>query len=175
MIFATSRPARIVSVLAGFLCFSIWYAYQPESILRCDLPIVVEQHFPTGDAGSAAPSPGAVAPAQGNPPPPPPPPTTFQPEVPVKPSANYSKIAKVTIATNALDNPNIHRALRTHETHNDLHGYKFFIGTHEAVTKHIEHDTKRRPTGAWTKPAYLLSIIVAELQKPEDERLEWIL
>jgi hypothetical protein len=38
-----------------------------------------------------------------------------------------------------------------------------------------EHDSQHRPRGAWSKPAYLLSLIVNELTKPEDERLEWLL
>ncbi|KAG7131252.1 hypothetical protein HYQ45_010117 [Verticillium longisporum] len=55
-----------------------------------------------------------------------------------------------------------------------MHGYHHYIATNQAVGDLIENEADRRPQGAWTKPAYLLSLIVAELEKPEDERLEWI-
>ena len=86
-----------------------------------------------------------------------------------------SKVAKVTVAVNKLDNELIHRSLKTHERQNELHGYQHFIASQQAVSDLIENDSRHRPKGAWTKPAYLLSLIVAELQKPEDERLEWLL
>lgn len=85
-----------------------------------------------------------------------------------------SKIGKVTVAANKLDNSIIYRALQTHEVHNDIHDYIHYIATNEAVSDLTEHDTKK-PRGAWTKPAYLLSIVVSELEKPERERLKWLL
>lgn len=88
---------------------------------------------------------------------------------------SVSKIAKVSVAANRLDNSMIHRALRTHYTHNAVHGYQHFIAGYEAVGGLIENPEDRRPRGAWTKPAFLLSLLVAELEKPEDERLEWLL
>jgi len=86
-----------------------------------------------------------------------------------------SRIAKVTVAVNSLNSPLIHDALRTHEVQNDLHGYRHHITTTEVVGDLSENDSQKRPRGAWSKPAYLMSIIVAELEKPESERLEWIL
>lgn len=91
------------------------------------------------------------------------------------PATPRSRIAKVTIATNKLETDIIRRALQTHERHNARHGYTQFTATRQAVGSLIENDRHRRPKGAWTKPAYLLSILVAELQKPDDERLEWVL
>jgi hypothetical protein len=86
-----------------------------------------------------------------------------------------SRIAKVTVAVNSLNSSLIHDALRTHKVQNDIHGYKHFITTTEVVGDLSENDSQKRPRGAWSKPAYLMSIIVAELSKPESERLEWIL
>jgi hypothetical protein len=100
-----------------------------------------------------------------SPPPPPPPP----------PTKNVTRIAKATVATNTLNNSIIRQALRTHQVQNELHGYIHHITTEELVSDLSEHDTKGRPRGAWSKPAYLLGLIVAELTKPESERLEWIL
>ncbi|CRK37905.1 hypothetical protein BN1708_007568 [Verticillium longisporum] len=94
------------------------------------------------------------------------------PESPL--SRDGPKIAKVSVAANRLDNSMIHRALQSHQTQNEMHGYHHYIATNQAVGDLIENEADRRPQGAWTKPAYLLSLIVAELEKPEDERLEWI-
>ena len=86
-----------------------------------------------------------------------------------------SRIAKVTVAANALNGGLIHRAIQSHRVQNDMHGYQYFIAENQAVSELIEHDTKNRPKGAWTKPAFLLSVLVAELEKDEKDRLEWIL
>lgn len=86
-----------------------------------------------------------------------------------------SRIAKVTVAANTLNTSVIHQALRTHQVQNELHGYTHFITTGELVSDLSENDSQGRPRGAWSKPAYLLSLIVAELTKPESERLEWLL
>ncbi|TAQ83746.1 hypothetical protein B7494_g7930 [Chlorociboria aeruginascens] len=85
-----------------------------------------------------------------------------------------SRIAKVTVAANSLNSSVIHHALRTHKVQDDLHGYKSFIATNELVGDISEVDHQKRPRGAWSKPAYLLSIVVNELAKPECDRLEWI-
>jgi hypothetical protein len=91
------------------------------------------------------------------------------PEIPV------SRIAKVSLAANSLNVSIIHKALQSHKVQNDIHGYQHFIATNELVDDMSEKDYQHRPRGAWSKPAYLLSIIVAELAKPKSERLEWIL
>ncbi|ROT40903.1 hypothetical protein SODALDRAFT_376639 [Sodiomyces alkalinus F11] len=89
-------------------------------------------------------------------------------------SDRVSKVAKVSVAANRLDNDMIHRALRSHYSQNTLHGYQHFTAGYEAVGGLIENPEDRRPRGAWTKPAFLLSLVVAELEKPEEERLEWL-
>ncbi|KUJ12754.1 uncharacterized protein LY89DRAFT_687714 [Mollisia scopiformis] len=96
------------------------------------------------------------------------------PVEPAKSSSSRSRIAKVTVAANSLNTSVIHQALRTHQVQNELHGYTHFITTGELVGDLSEHDVQGRPRGAWSKPAYLLSLIVAELTKPEAERLEWL-
>lgn len=88
--------------------------------------------------------------------------------------SRQARIAKVTVAANTLNSTIIHRALRSHEVQNEIHGYRHFIATGELVGDLSERDKQGRPRGAWSKPAYLMSIIVAELTKPESERLEWI-
>ena len=90
----------------------------------------------------------------------------------LKPS---SRIAKATVAVNSLNTPLIQKALSTHMRHNDLHNYRHHITTVEVVGDLSENDPQHRPRGAWSKPALLLSIIVAELAKSESERLDWIL
>ena len=91
------------------------------------------------------------------------------------PKAPLAKVAKVGVAVNALDIPVVHRAFKTHQVHNDMHGYPHFIADREVVSDLIDNDRMHRGSGAYTKPAYLLAIIITELLKPESERLQWIL
>ncbi len=92
-----------------------------------------------------------------------------------KPISPVSRIAKATVATNTLNNSVIHQALRTHQVQNELHGYLHHITSRELVSELSEYDSQNRSRGAWSKPAYLLGLMVLELSKPENERLEWIL
>jgi hypothetical protein len=91
-----------------------------------------------------------------------------------RPKIARSKVAKVSVATNKFDDPIIHRARRSHEVQNKIHGYEYFIGTNEVLSDLIDHKTGKS-RGAWTKPAYLLSLVVSELEKAKDERLDWLL
>ena len=91
------------------------------------------------------------------------------------PPRDASRIAKVTVAANKLDSPVIHRALVSHQVQNELHGYSHFLATKEAVTDLVATDSYHNGGGTWTKPAFLLSIMVAELEKPVADRLEWLL
>ena len=72
-----------------------------------------------------------------------------------------ARIAKCTIVFGDL-NPVYERALQTHEVHNKKHGYPMYI-----LRQSILDDV-------WTKPAYILSLILQELAKPAGERLEWL-
>ena len=72
-----------------------------------------------------------------------------------------ARIAKCTIVFGDL-NPVYERALQTHEVHNEKHGYPMYI-----LRQSILDDV-------WTKPAYILSLILRELAKPAGERLEWL-
>lgn len=54
------------------------------------------------------------------------------------------------------------RALRTHKLHNRMHGYSMFVQRDHILD------------GYWTKPAYILSILLRELSKPKSQRLEWL-
>jgi len=94
---------------------------------------------------------------------------------PIIPAEPCSRIAKATVAVNGLNSGLIEDALRTHKVQNDIHGYTHHIATSEVVGDLSEASPKKGPRGKWSKPAYLLSLIVAELNKPESERLEWIL
>jgi mannan polymerase II complex MNN10 subunit len=59
--------------------------------------------------------------------------------------------------------PAYERAQLGHIEHNSIHGYPEFV-LRKALT-----------TDIWSKPAYLLSIILEELAKPAREHLEWLL
>ncbi|GAB7356091.1 hypothetical protein MBLNU459_g6698t2 [Dothideomycetes sp. NU459] len=53
-------------------------------------------------------------------------------------------------------------ALKTHEKHNELHGYQ------------MQTLRERIINNFWSKPAYLLSVLVEELAKPLDQRNDWL-
>lgn len=91
------------------------------------------------------------------------------------PKVPPANIAKISVTTNKLNAPVIDRAFLTHTRHNERHGYTHYIAKYQAVSDLIEHDRQHRAAGAWTKPAYILSILVAELEKPPEERLKWVL
>jgi len=54
------------------------------------------------------------------------------------------------------------RALKTQEKHNRLHGYSMHLLRRGILD------------GYWTKPAYILSLILQELGKQDSERLSWL-
>ncbi len=148
------RPLRIASVLAAVAFVWLCLSYSSEYVTvpsrsRGGGEVLSDVQRPTQDAEYKQP--------------------------PSLSGDGMSRIAKVTVAANKLDSEVIHRALQTHKLHNARHGYKHFIAMNEAVSGLIENDRYKRPRGAWTKPAYLLAILVDELQKPESERLEWLL
>ncbi|RDW64042.1 hypothetical protein BP5796_10544 [Coleophoma crateriformis] len=60
-------------------------------------------------------------------------------------------------------NPTYERALRTHEEHSERMGHPMFVLREKILS------------GLWSKPAYILSIILAELALPPEERLKWLL
>ena len=72
-----------------------------------------------------------------------------------------SRIGKATILFGTLSEV-YERALRTHELHNRLNNYPLYVLRHSLLDD------------VWTKPAYILSILLRELAKPEGERLEWV-
>jgi len=54
-------------------------------------------------------------------------------------------------------------ALKTHERHSKQHGYEM-------------HVLRRGITGGyWNKLAFLLKLVIQELEKPESERTDWIM
>ena len=54
------------------------------------------------------------------------------------------------------------RCVRTHEQHDKVHGYRLHI-----LRQQLMDDV-------WSKPAYILSLLLRELSKPESERLDWL-
>lgn len=79
----------------------------------------------------------------------------------IDPLDEQARIGKVSIVYGDVK-PVYERALWTHKIHNRIHGYPMFI-QREAILD-----------GYWTKPAYILSVILRELSKPESQRLLWI-
>lgn len=72
-----------------------------------------------------------------------------------------SKIAKLSMLYGE-PNPLYERALAAHVPHNERFGYGMYVLREKTLP------------GYWSKPAYILDQILAELASPEDERLEWV-
>ncbi|KAM7186792.1 hypothetical protein V8F33_011635 [Rhypophila sp. PSN 637] len=179
------RPAKVVTVLAILAFVWLWLG----TVHSVSLSGFSNSHVNVDDTDIT-------------PPPPPPPPTTpeqAQPNLdskvdsdaetdvtpPSPPKIEFTtgssdskappaKIAKISVTTNKLNAPVIDRAFLTHTRHNERHGYTHYIAKYQAVSDLIEHDRQHRAAGAWTKPVYILSILVAELEKPPEERLKWL-
>jgi hypothetical protein len=60
-------------------------------------------------------------------------------------------------------NPTYERALVLHKAHAERNGHPMFVCREKILS------------GLWTKPVFILSVILAELAKPEKERLQWLL
>lgn len=75
--------------------------------------------------------------------------------------APVATIGKLLMQYGPID-PMYERALATHLPHNAQHNYRMSI--------------LRRQTagGLWSKPAYMLQHMLAELEKPEPDRLQWL-
>lgn len=73
-----------------------------------------------------------------------------------------TRIGKCTILFNVGSSTYWERAIRTHEEHDRLNGYRLHVLREQIL------DT------VWSKPAYILSLLLRELSKPEGERLDWI-
>ncbi|KAI9777141.1 MAG: hypothetical protein M1816_004910 [Peltula sp. TS41687] len=71
-------------------------------------------------------------------------------------------VGKVTIITGG-PNPTYERALKTHRRHDRLHGYPLYV-LRQGILESV-----------WSKPAYILSLLLKELSRPESERLKWLL
>ena len=71
------------------------------------------------------------------------------------------RVTKVTAAFG--ENELYEAAIRSHEEHDRVNGYELKILRERIVNSY------------WSKPAYLLSLIVQELAKPASERTEWIM
>lgn len=71
------------------------------------------------------------------------------------------RVGKVTIIFGGA--ATYERAVRTHEAHDRIHGYPLYVLRHGILDD------------VWSKPAYILNLLLRELSKPEDERLQWLL
>jgi hypothetical protein len=70
------------------------------------------------------------------------------------------RIGKATLLFSG--NPYWERCVKTHERHDKEHGYRLHI-----LRQQLMDDV-------WSKPAFILSILLREMAKPESERLDWL-
>jgi hypothetical protein len=75
--------------------------------------------------------------------------------------ASRSSIGKVMMLY-GNPTPVYERALRGHNRHNEIHGYTMHVLREQTLSEF------------WSKPAYVLQLLLAELAKPSPERLKWL-
>lgn len=72
-----------------------------------------------------------------------------------------SKIGKIFMQYGP-ENPMNERGIATHLRHNDNFGYSTSVLRTQTMKQY------------WSKPAYIQKVLLAELEKPSAERLEWV-
>ncbi|RVX73036.1 hypothetical protein B0A52_02162 [Exophiala mesophila] len=77
------------------------------------------------------------------------------------PSTASSKVGKVFMQYGPV-NPVYERALSTHRPHDEKFGYPIFLLRSQTLPDY------------WSKTAYILKILIDELEKPSESRLEWL-
>lgn len=87
------------------------------------------------------------------------------PEQDAAPASDTSMKATIGMMTMAYGNANpvYERALQSHIEHGQIHNYPLHV-LHEKLLGRL-----------WSKPAYIFSVLVDELAKPRDQRLQWLL
>jgi len=77
----------------------------------------------------------------------------------------HPTLAKVMLMVGNQTNDIYERAIRTHQNHASRHGYSMFVQRQPLVDGAIH----------WSKSALLLSTLLRELGKPDNERLRWLM
>ena len=85
----------------------------------------------------------------------------FIPEAPVN-TTKKARFAKIAVAS-GFEDILYERALDTHVQHAARHGYPMYTARENAAD------------GMFNKIAFILDILLNELFKPADERVEWLL
>ena len=78
---------------------------------------------------------------------------------PLKPKSTVGKVHAVF----GEPYPVYERGLELHQAHADKQGHPMFVLRERILS------------GLWSKPAFILSVMLQELAKPESERLQWLL
>lgn len=78
-------------------------------------------------------------------------------------SSQAPRITKVTSLDGVKDNDLYEHAIRSHEEHDRIHGYETKVFREKIIETY------------WSKPALLLSVLAEQLEKPANERTEWLM
>jgi hypothetical protein len=77
---------------------------------------------------------------------------------------NPGSISKISMLWGKQADEDVYRrALKTHQTHAERHGYGFHV-LQESIAHHY-----------WNKLYWILAVLVEELAKPEADRVEWMM
>lgn len=77
-------------------------------------------------------------------------------------SSGTPRVAKITLLS-GIEDLAYEKALETHREHARIHGYPMYIARETAWA------------GAYNKIAYLMDILLNEMFKPPEDRVEWLL
>ena len=98
-----------------------------------------------------------------------------------KPSSPKTRIAKVSMLHDSFGESIFDIAMRSQEEHASIHGYPIHVMRHEMMPSCHGLPAKCNPrdahnlAGSWNKELYLQSILIAELAKPEVDRVDWLM
>lgn len=73
------------------------------------------------------------------------------------------RITKITSLFGEKDNDLYEQTIRSHEEHDRIHGYETRVFREKVVESY------------WSKHSLLLSVLTEELEKPQDQRTEWLM
>lgn len=133
--------------LLVLVIFGLVFTFEPTDRRHAEAPLANPDRIILGSGAGVSMLPSAPAPS----------------EVVDPLRSNYNSAVGKVHAVFGEPNPVYERALELHRNHADIHGHPMFILRERILS------------GLWSKPAFILSVILRELEKPEESRLQWLL
>ena len=94
--------------------------------------------------------------------------TTHRPGMSSSKPDNPSKILQAAMLAGEVQTPLYEKMLKTHAVHQRRWGYR------TEVLRHFIRGHGQWENSIWSKPLFVLQLLIAELAKAEEDRSEWI-